>query len=43
MENCLKGVCVKINEDVFSLEPKNTELFFKEEVLRRLGDECNQL
>ncbi len=43
MENCLKGVCVKINEEMFSLVPNNTEQFFKEEVLRRLSDECNQL
>ncbi len=30
---CVKGVCVKINEELFSLSPDNTEDFFKKEVL----------
>lgn len=34
---CVKGVCVKINEDLFSLTPNDTERFFEEEVLRRLA------
>jgi NADH:ubiquinone oxidoreductase subunit E len=34
---CVKGVCVKINEELFSLTPSDTERFFKEEVLGRLA------
>lgn len=34
---CVKGVCVKINDDLFSLTPDDTERFFKEEVLGRLA------
>ncbi|MDF2586667.1 MAG: hypothetical protein K0S41_508 [Anaerocolumna sp.] len=34
---CVKGVCVKINEDLFSLTPSDTEEFFQNEVLRRLA------
>lgn len=34
---CVKGVCVKINDELFSLTPDDTEKFFKEEVLGRLG------
>jgi NADH:ubiquinone oxidoreductase subunit E len=34
---CVKGVCVKINDDLFSLTPNDTEKFFQDEVLRRLA------
>lgn len=34
---CVKGVCVKINDELFSLIPDDTEKFFKEEVLGRLA------
>ena len=33
---CMKGVCVKIEENLFSLSPEKTEVFFRNEVLRRL-------
>ena len=33
---CTKGVCVKIEEDLFSLSPEKTYDFFRNEVLRRL-------
>ncbi len=33
---CVKGVCVKINNDLFSLKPEDTEKFFAGEVLARL-------
>ncbi|MGB8452328.1 MAG: NAD(P)H-dependent oxidoreductase subunit E [Anaerocolumna sp.] len=32
---CVKGVCVKINEELFSLSPDKTEGFFEKEVLGR--------
>jgi NADH:ubiquinone oxidoreductase subunit E len=34
--NCMKGVCVKIENDLFSLTPDTTETFFEKEVLGRL-------
>lgn len=33
---CVKGVCVKIDDELFSLTPDETESFFRNEVLRRL-------
>ncbi len=36
MGDCVKGVCVKINEEIFSLTPNDTENFFHNEVLNRL-------
>lgn len=36
MGQCVKGVCVKIDDELFSLVPSLTEKFFNEEVLRRL-------
>ncbi|MGN0242598.1 MAG: (2Fe-2S) ferredoxin domain-containing protein [Lachnospiraceae bacterium] len=36
MGQCVQGVCVKIDEELFSLTPDDTERFFREEVLRRL-------
>ncbi len=32
---CMKGVCVKIEEQLFSLTPDDAENFFKKEVLGR--------
>lgn len=29
MGNCTKGVCVKIDEELFSLKPENTREFFE--------------
>ncbi len=40
---CVKGVCVKVNEELFSLAPDNTEGFFEREVLGRLKNECHRL
>ena len=34
---CVNGVCVKLNETVFSLKPETTEEFFRNEVLGRLA------
>ncbi len=36
MGQCVNGVCVKIDEELFSLSPKDTETFFYQQVLRRL-------
>lgn len=36
MGECVNGVCVKIDNDLFSLKPEDTEKFFMEEVLGRL-------
>jgi NADH:ubiquinone oxidoreductase subunit E len=33
---CVKGVCVKIDDKLFSLTPSETDKFFDEEVLGRL-------
>ena len=33
---CEKGVCVKIDEELFSLTPETLDTFFAEEVLRRV-------
>jgi NADH:ubiquinone oxidoreductase subunit E len=33
---CEKGVCVKIDEELFSVTPDTVEQFFNEEVLRRV-------
>ena len=33
---CVNGVCVKLEDEIFSLSPEDTETFFQEEVLRRL-------
>lgn len=34
--NCTKGVCVKIDEELFSLKPENTREFFENEIVGRL-------
>ena len=36
MGHCVQGVCVKVNNDIFSIYPATTDEFFKNEVLRRL-------
>ena len=33
---CEKGVCVKIDEELFSVTPDTVEAFFNDEVLRRV-------
>lgn len=35
MDSCMKGVCVKLNDKLFSLTPTETEKFFENEVLGR--------
>lgn len=36
MGQCVKGVCVKLDGELFSLLPDDTDRFFDGEVLRRL-------
>ncbi len=36
MGQCVKGVCVKLDDELFSLTPKDTDNFFYGEVVRRL-------
>lgn len=36
MGECSNGVCVKINDELFSVSPENVNTFFENEVLRRL-------
>lgn len=35
--NCVKGVSVKVDDQLFSLTPEEIESFFEKEVLGRLG------
>lgn len=37
MGECVKGVCVKLDGELFSLSPATTEEFFRKEVLTRLA------
>ena len=34
--NCMKGVCVTIDAENFSVSPETAELFFRDEILPRL-------
>lgn len=34
---CEKGVCVKIDDELFSVSPETVNTFFDEEVLRRVN------
>ena len=36
MGECSNGVCVKINDESFSVSPETVNTFFENEVLRRL-------
>ena len=36
MGDCSNGVCVKINDELFSVSPETVNIFFENEVLRRL-------
>ncbi|WP_343208284.1 (2Fe-2S) ferredoxin domain-containing protein [Anaerolentibacter hominis] len=36
MGECVKGVCVKVDGELFSLSPDNTEQFFNDVILGRL-------
>lgn len=35
---CQKGVCVKIEDELYSVLPSTAEQFFNDEVLRRLSE-----
>ena len=35
---CVQGVCVKLNDTLFSLKPDTTEEFFRNEVMGRLAE-----
>jgi NADH:ubiquinone oxidoreductase subunit E len=34
MGNCVKGVCVTANEELFSLQPENVDTFFVNHVMK---------
>ena len=34
--NCLKGVCVTVDGELYSVKPETTEEFFEKEILGRL-------
>ena len=36
MGNCSGGVCVKLEETIFSLCPENVDVFFEKEIMTRL-------
>lgn len=36
MEHCVKGVCVKIDDTLYSVLPETVEEFFNNQVIRRL-------
>ena len=38
MGQCVKGVCVKLDDVLYSLSPEKAETFFKEEVLSRVRE-----
>ena len=37
MGNCVKGVCVKVDDELYSVTPTSTEEFFQHTILRRLN------
>lgn len=43
MDHCVQGVCVRMNEKIYSLTPKETEKFFEEEILGRLDYGCHKI
>ncbi|HEX3021860.1 MAG TPA: NAD(P)H-dependent oxidoreductase subunit E, partial [Lachnospiraceae bacterium] len=34
MGECVNGVCVKVDDELFSLSPNDTEQFFEEKILK---------
>lgn len=36
MGECAKGVCVKVDDELYSVTPADTEKFFNEQILGRL-------
>lgn len=37
MGECTKGVCVKIDDELYSVTPSDAEIFFKTEILERIS------
>jgi NADH:ubiquinone oxidoreductase subunit E len=37
MGECVNGVCVKVDEELFSLSPTTVDQFFTEQILNRLA------
>lgn len=37
MGHCVKGVCVKVEDELFSLQPEDVKSFFESTVLKKLG------
>ncbi|NLT58781.1 MAG: (2Fe-2S) ferredoxin domain-containing protein [Clostridiales bacterium] len=37
LNNCTEGVCVKLDGELFSLQPEDVQQFFETEILRRLS------
>ncbi len=35
--NCERGVCVRVDDELFSVSPETTDSFFKEQILSRLA------
>lgn len=35
-ENCVNGVCVTVDDDLFSVSPQTAQKFFEDEILRRV-------
>lgn len=36
MERCLNGVCVQVDQEIYSVSPESTKEFFQEKILRRI-------
>lgn len=36
MDNCKEGVCIKVDEKLFSLKPAATESFFEKEIMSKV-------
>lgn len=37
MNNCQKGVCVTVDDEIYSVSPETVNSFFEETVLKKLG------
>jgi len=38
MGECLRAVCVKVDDKIYSLKPENTRSFFEKKILAKLRD-----
>ena len=36
--NCERGVCVRVEDELFTVKPETAESFFEEQILSRLGN-----